>query len=142
MVIVGSMTNHDELAGVSEAQQAAIAVVEAHAAHNYHPLPVVVSQASGATVTDIDGKVYLDCLAAYSAVNFGHANPQLTQVAKDQIDKVTLTSRAFHSAALGPFAEALSRLRAGKVRRESGIESGVGCRGKMLRRAAAGKPHS
>lgn len=104
------MTNHDELAGVSEAQQAAIAVVDAHAAHNYHPLPVVVAEASGATVTDIDGKVYLDCLAAYSAVNFGHANPQLTQVAKDQLDKVTLTSRAFHSAALGPFAEALSRL--------------------------------
>ncbi|QIX28496.1 ornithine--oxo-acid transaminase [Nocardioides sp. JQ2195] len=104
------MTNHDELAGVSEAQQAAIAVVEAHAAHNYHPLPVVVSEASGATVTDIDGKVYLDCLAAYSAVNFGHANPKLTQVAKDQLDKVTLTSRAFHSAALGPFAEALARL--------------------------------
>ncbi|WP_067431244.1 ornithine--oxo-acid transaminase [Nocardioides jensenii] len=104
------MTNHDELAGVSEAQQAAIAVVDAHAAHNYHPLPVVVAEASGATVTDIDGKVYLDCLAAYSAVNFGHCNPQLTKVAKEQLDKVTLTSRAFHSAALGPFAEALARL--------------------------------
>ncbi|NYG59380.1 ornithine--oxo-acid transaminase [Nocardioides daedukensis] len=107
------MTNHDELAGVSDAQQAAIAVVEAHAAHNYHPLPVVVSEASGAMVTDIDGKRYLDCLAAYSAVNFGHCNPELTRVAKEQLDKVTLTSRAFHSEALGPFAEALARL-AGK----------------------------
>ncbi|KQZ68925.1 ornithine--oxo-acid transaminase [Nocardioides sp. Root151] len=104
------MTNHDELAGVSEAQQAAIAVVDAHAAHNYHPLPVVVAEATGATVTDIDGKVYLDCLAAYSAVNFGHCNPELTKVAKEQLDKVTLTSRAFHSEALGPFAEALARL--------------------------------
>lgn len=110
MVIVGVMSTLDELAGVSHAQQAAIAVVDAHAAHNYHPLPVVVAEASGATVTDIDGKVYLDCLAAYSAVNFGHCNPALTQVAKDQLDKVTLTSRAFHSAALGPFAEALARL--------------------------------
>ncbi|HEY9564925.1 MAG TPA: ornithine--oxo-acid transaminase [Nocardioides sp.] len=107
------MTNHDELAAVSDAQQAAIAVVEAHAAHNYHPLPVVVSEASGAMVTDIDGKRYLDCLAAYSAVNFGHCNPELTRVAKEQLDKVTLTSRAFHSEALGPFAEALARL-AGK----------------------------
>ncbi|MDN5893531.1 MAG: ornithine--oxo-acid transaminase [Nocardioides sp.] len=104
------MTNHDELAGVSGTQQAAIAVVDAHAAHNYHPLPVVVSEASGAGVVDIDGKRYLDCLAAYSAVNFGHCNPQLTAVAKEQLDKVTLTSRAFHSAALGPFAAALARL--------------------------------
>src|SRR3546814_17623764 len=104
------MTNHDELAAVSDAQQAAIAVVEAHAAHNYHPLPVVVSEASGAMVTDIDGKRYLDCLAAYSAVNFGHCNPELTRVAKEQLDKVNLTSRAFHSEALGPFAEALARL--------------------------------
>lgn len=104
------MTNHDELAGISESQQAAIAVVEAHAAHNYHPLPVVVSAASGAMVTDIDGKQYLDCLAAYSAVNFGHCNPDLVRVAKEQLDKVTLTSRAFHSQALGPFAEALTRL--------------------------------
>ena len=104
------MTNLDERIGVSQAQQAAIAVVDTYAAHNYHPLPVVVAEARGACVTDLDGKVYLDCLAAYSAVNFGHCNPQLTQVAKDQLDKVTLTSRAFHSAPLGPFAEALARL--------------------------------
>ncbi|MDT0202439.1 ornithine--oxo-acid transaminase [Nocardioides sp. AE5] len=107
------MTDHDELARVSATQQAAIAVVEAHAAHNYHPLPVVVAEASGASVIDIDGKRYLDCLAAYSAVNFGHSNPDLVRVAKEQLDRVTLTSRAFHSAALGPFAEALARL-AGK----------------------------
>ncbi|TXP84738.1 aminotransferase class III-fold pyridoxal phosphate-dependent enzyme, partial [Escherichia coli] len=55
---------------LSPATQAAIGQVEAHAAHNYHPLPVVVEEASGAWVTDVDGRRYLDCLAAYSAVNF------------------------------------------------------------------------
>lgn len=84
--------------------------VERHAAHNYHPLPVVVAEASGAWVTDVDGKRYLDCLAAYSAVNFGHGHPRLTAAAKAQLDRVTLTSRAFHSAALGPFVEELAQL--------------------------------
>ncbi|SDH47006.1 ornithine--oxo-acid transaminase [Agrococcus jejuensis] len=93
--------------------QAAIAQVEQHAAHNYHPLPVVVESASGAWVTDVDGRRYLDCLAAYSAVNFGHGNPRLVAAAKAQIDRVTLTSRAFHSAALGPFVAELAAL-AGK----------------------------
>ncbi|WP_404312190.1 ornithine--oxo-acid transaminase [Agrococcus terreus] len=97
----------------SEATEAAIGQVEAHAAHNYHPLPVVVTEASGAWVTDVDGRRYLDCLAAYSAVNFGHGNERLIAAAKAQLDRVTLTSRAFHSAALGPFVEALARL-AGK----------------------------
>ena len=91
----------------------AIAQVEAHAAHNYHPLPVVVETAEGAWVTDVDGRRYLDCLAAYSAVNFGHSNPRLLAAAHAQLDRVTLTSRAFHSAALGPFVEALAAL-AGK----------------------------
>jgi ornithine--oxo-acid transaminase len=86
---------------------------EAHLAHNYHPLPIVVESAFGAWVTDVDGKRYLDCLAAYSAVNFGHGHPELIAVAKDQLDRVTLTSRAFHNDKLGPFAEALARL-AGK----------------------------
>ncbi|WP_144720217.1 ornithine--oxo-acid transaminase [Agrococcus jejuensis] len=92
---------------------AAIAQVEQHAAHNYHPLPVVVESASGAWVTDVDGRRYLDCLAAYSAVNFGHGNPRLVAAAKAQLDRVTLTSRAFHSAALGPFVAELAAL-AGK----------------------------
>jgi ornithine--oxo-acid transaminase len=86
---------------------------EAHLAHNYHPLPIVVESAFGAWVTDVDGKRYLDCLAAYSAVNFGHGHPELIAVAKDQLDRVTLTSRAFHNDKLGPFAEALAKL-AGK----------------------------
>ncbi|GAA2175821.1 ornithine--oxo-acid transaminase [Agrococcus versicolor] len=92
---------------------AAIAQVEEHAAHNYHPLPVVVESASGAWVTDVDGRRFLDCLAAYSAVNFGHGNPRLVEAAKAQLDRVTLTSRAFHSAALGPFVTELAAL-AGK----------------------------
>ncbi len=98
---------------ISPAQRAAIAEVERHAAHNYHPLPVVIADAEGATVVDIDGRRYLDCLAAYSAVNFGHRNPRLTAVAHAQLDRLTLTSRAFHSAALGPFCSALAEL-AGK----------------------------
>lgn len=98
---------------LSAATQAAIEQVEGSAAHNYHPLPVVVVEASGAWVTDVDGRRYLDCLAAYSAVNFGHGNPRLLAAAHAQLDRVTLTSRAFHAAALGPFVEALARL-AGK----------------------------
>lgn len=98
---------------LSAATQAAIEQVERSAAHNYHPLPVVVVEASGAWVTDVDGRRYLDCLAAYSAVNFGHGNPRLLAAAHAQLDRVTLTSRAFHAAALGPFVEALARL-AGK----------------------------
>ncbi|TAL43423.1 MAG: ornithine--oxo-acid transaminase [Salinibacterium sp.] len=91
----------------------AIALEEQYLARNYHPLPVVVASASGAWVTDVTGVSYLDCLAAYSALNFGHGHPALIKVAKDQIDRVTLTSRAVHNDRLGPFAEALATL-AGK----------------------------
>ncbi len=92
---------------------AAIALEEQHAAHNYHPLEVVVSHGDGAWVTDIAGRRYLDCLAAYSAVNFGHGNPVLVAAAKAQLERITLTSRAFHNDQLGPFVAALSVL-AGK----------------------------
>jgi ornithine--oxo-acid transaminase len=95
---------------LSANQAAAIGLVDEHAAHNYHPLPVVVESGDGAWVTDIDGRKYLDALAAYSAVNFGHSNPTLIAAAKDQLDRITLTSRAFHSDKLGPFAEALAAL--------------------------------
>jgi ornithine--oxo-acid transaminase len=95
------------------ATSAAISVEDAHLAHNYHPLPVVVATAEGAWVTDVEGKRYLDCLAAYSAVNFGHGNPALIEAAKSQLDRVTLTSRAFHNDQLGPFAAELAAL-AGK----------------------------
>ncbi len=81
-----------------------------HAAHNYHPLEVVVSHGEGAWVVDVDGRRYLDCLAAYSAVNFGHGHPALINAAKDQLDRITLTSRAFHNDRLGPFVAALAEL--------------------------------
>jgi ornithine--oxo-acid transaminase len=95
---------------VSAAQADAIRLVDEHAAHNYHPLQVVVESGDGAWVTDIDGRRYLDCLAAYSAVNFGHSNPVLIEAAKGQLDRITLTSRAFHSDRLGPFVTALAAL--------------------------------
>ncbi len=81
-----------------------------HIAHTYHPLEVVVATGDGAWVTDVEGRRYLDCLAAYSAVNFGHGHPDLIAAAKEQLDRVTLTSRAFHNDQLGPFVEALARL--------------------------------
>ena len=89
---------------------AAIALEEEHVAHNYHPLEVVVSHGDGAWVTDIAGRRYLDCLAAYSAVNFGHGHPVLVEAAKAQLDRITLTSRAFHNDQLGPFVTALAAL--------------------------------
>ena len=82
-------------------------------ANNYSPLPVEIASASGAWVTDTDGKRYLDLLAAYSAVNFGHRHPQLIAAAKAQLDRVTLVSRAFENDQLEPFAAELARL-AGK----------------------------
>ena len=89
---------------------AAIAVDEQYAAHNYSPLPVVAASAEGAWITDVEGRRYLDCLAAYSAVNFGHRHPLITAAAHAQLDAVTLVSRAFHSDRLGPFCAALAAL--------------------------------
>ncbi|MEO9323261.1 ornithine--oxo-acid transaminase [Nocardioides sp. C4-1] len=68
---------------------------EARTAHNYHPLPVVVAHAEGAWMTDVDGRRHLDLLAGYSALNFGHSHPRLLEAAHAQLDKLTLTSRAF-----------------------------------------------
>ncbi|KXC06332.1 ornithine--oxo-acid transaminase [Microbacterium hominis] len=87
-----------------------IAAEEAHVAHNYHPLPVVIARGEGAWVTDVEGKRYLDLLSAYSAVNFGHRHTALVAAASAQLGRVTLTSRAFHNDRLGPFAEALAAL--------------------------------
>jgi ornithine--oxo-acid transaminase len=92
------------------ATDAAIAIENRYVAHNYSPLPVVAASADGAWITDVEGRRYLDCLAAYSAVNFGHRNPEITAAAHAQLDTVTLVSRAFHSKALGPFCEALAEL--------------------------------
>jgi ornithine--oxo-acid transaminase len=85
-------------------------LVEQVSAHNYHPLPVVVAEADGIWVTDVEGKRYLDMLAAYSALNFGHRHPALIEAAKEQLDRVTLTSRAFHNDQMGPFLGALAEL--------------------------------
>ncbi len=71
---------------------------------------MVATSADGVWITDVEGRRYLDCLAAYSAVNFGHRNPEITAAAHAQLDSVTLVSRAFHSDRLGPFCEALAGL--------------------------------
>src|SRR5919109_1536000 len=87
-----------------------IDLAERYAAHNYHPLPVVVAEAEGAWVTDVDGRRYLDCLAGYSALNFGHRHPRIVAAARDQLDRLTLTSRAFHHDQFGPFCRELVAL--------------------------------
>ena len=77
-----------------------IALEENYGAHNYHPLDVVIERGEGAWVYDVEGKRYLDCLAAYSAVNQGHCHPKLIETLLEQARKVTLTSRAFRNAQL------------------------------------------
>ena len=104
------MTIIDADAVVSAEAAAAIAVETAHTARNYAPLPVVLASAEGAWVTDVDGRRYLDCLAGYSAVNFGHRHPDIVATAHAQLDRMTLVSRAFHSDRLGPFCAALAHL--------------------------------
>lgn len=81
-----------------------------YGAHNYHPLPVVLTSGNGVYVTDVDGKQYFDFLSAYSAVNQGHCHPKIVAAATGQLSKLTLTSRAFYSDALGEFAEFLTKL--------------------------------
>src|SRR5260370_6263927 len=78
------------------------ALSDAHSAHNYHPLPVVISRAEGAWVTDVEGRRYLDMLAAYSAINFGHRHPRLVAAAQRQLDRVTLARRAFAHSQFRP----------------------------------------
>ncbi|MCM2577952.1 ornithine--oxo-acid transaminase [Streptomyces meridianus] len=87
-----------------------IAAAEARSAHNYHPLPVVVASAEGAWMTDVEGRRYLDMLAGYSALNFGHGNRRLIDAAKAQLERVTLTSRAFHHDRFADFCTALTEL--------------------------------
>jgi len=85
-----------------------IALSEAHGAHNYHPLPIVVSRAKGSWIQDPTGKRYLDMLASYSALNQGHRHPKIIAALKAQAERVTLTSRAFHNDQLGPFLKQLA----------------------------------
>ncbi|MEU5212479.1 ornithine--oxo-acid transaminase [Streptomyces sp. NPDC020742] len=85
-------------------------LAETATARNYHPLPVVLTSGRGAWVTDVGGRRYLDCLAGYSALNFGHGHPQLLAAAREQLERLTLTSRAFHNDRLGPFCRDLAEL--------------------------------
>ncbi len=83
---------------------------EKFGAHNYHPLPIVISKAEGVWVEDPEGNKYMDMLSAYSAVNQGHRHPKIIQALKDQADRVTLTSRAFHNDRLGPWYEMICKI--------------------------------
>lgn len=87
-----------------------IALEEAYGAHNYHPLPVVLERGKGAKVWDVEGKEYLDFLSAYSAVNQGHSHPAILQALYSQAERITLTSRAFHNAQLGPYTSYITQL--------------------------------
>jgi ornithine--oxo-acid transaminase len=82
-------------------------MAERFAAHNYAPLPIVVAEGEGAWVTDVTGRRYLDCLAGYSAMNFGHRHPRILAAARRQLDRLTLISRAFHHDQFGPFCAEL-----------------------------------
>ena len=95
---------------VTLARQDTAALADRYTAHNYHPLPVTVTDAEGSWVRDDRGRRYLDALSAYSALNFGHRHPRLVAAAQAQLGRVTLTSRAFSNDQLGPFARDLSAL--------------------------------
>jgi ornithine--oxo-acid transaminase len=86
-----------------------IELAEKYSAHNYHPLPVVISRAEGVWVWDVDGKKYLDMLSSYSALNQGHRHPRIVEALVEQAKKLTLTSRAFHNDAFGPFCELICK---------------------------------
>lgn len=107
--------HHDLLAGeggrLSRGGAArAIALADKYGAHNYHPLPVVLSRGQGAFVWDVEGKRYFDFLSAYSALNQGHNHPKIVAAAKAQLSRLSLTSRAFHNELLGPFLKLLCSL--------------------------------
>ncbi|WP_134699269.1 ornithine--oxo-acid transaminase [Ammoniphilus sp. YIM 78166] len=90
--------------------QQIISQTDQYGAKNYNPLPIVISHAEGTWVSDPEGNRYMDMLSAYSALNQGHRHPRIIQALKDQADKVTLTSRAFHNERLGDFYEKLSAI--------------------------------
>jgi len=87
-----------------------IQLTNKYGAHNYEPLPVVISKAEGVWVEDVDGRKYIDMLSSYSALNFGHRHPKIIAALKEQADRVTLTSRAFHNDKLGPFFKKVADL--------------------------------
>ncbi|MBD3237686.1 MAG: ornithine--oxo-acid transaminase [Candidatus Eisenbacteria bacterium] len=87
-----------------------IQLTECYSAHNYHPLDVVIERGEGTWVWDADGRKYLDCLSAYSAVNQGHRHPEIIAALIEQAGKITLTSRAFHNAEMGAFLQELCEI--------------------------------
>ena len=95
---------------VSERARELVALEERHGAHNYHPLDLVVDRAQGVWVWDVDGKRYLDCVSAYSAVNQGHCHPRIRAALLEQSEKVTLTSRAMRNDRMPGFLEKLTTL--------------------------------
>ena len=84
-----------------------LAEVDQYSANNYHPLPVVIDRGDGVWVWDVEGNRYMDMLSAYSALNQGHGHPAILEAARAQLDKLTLTSRAFHNDQMGPFLREL-----------------------------------
>ena len=90
--------------------QMAIDLEHRYGAHNYHPLPVVLSKGEGIYVWDVEGKQYFDFLSAYSAVNQGHCHPKIIDALVEQAQKLTLTSRAFHNDILGPYEKYITEL--------------------------------
>jgi ornithine--oxo-acid transaminase len=92
---------------ISESTQKHLDVAERYSAHNYEPLPVVLERGEGCWVWDVDGKRYLDMLAAYSALNQGHRHPKIVAAMEAQAARLTLTSRAFHNDQMGPFLREL-----------------------------------
>jgi ornithine--oxo-acid transaminase len=87
-----------------------VEVTEKYGAHNYYPLPVVISEASGVWVKDADGRKFMDMLSSYSALNHGHRHPELLKTLVAQAGKLTLTSRAFYNTELGPFCRELAEM--------------------------------
>ena len=90
--------------------QELIALEDKYGAHNYHPLPVVLSKGEGVYVWDVDGKKYFDFLSAYSAVNQGHCHPKIVRALQEQSETLTLTSRAFHNDVLGQYEKYITAL--------------------------------
>ena len=94
---------------IQSATQHFLHLEEQYGAHNYHPLPVVLNKGQGVFMWDVEGKRYFDFLSGYSAVNQGHCHPTIINALIEQAQKLTLTSRAFHSDAMGEFVEYITQ---------------------------------
>jgi ornithine--oxo-acid transaminase len=106
---MGRQLNLEEVSEMTSSKRI-IEITEKFGAHNYKPLPVVLSRGEGAWVWDVEGKKYLDFLSAYSAVNQGHRHPRIIQALVEQAGRLTLTSRAFYNDQLGPFLQEVCQL--------------------------------